>query len=635
MLPLFRRKKEWLKWVLLGVILILGLSTVLLFVDTPRGIGGGGIGLQEVAVVAGQPITSAEFGRYYRRLMDMYRQMYNLNESNSALLRQLGIGQQALNQLIQQQSAVYAAQEMGLRVGDDELAAEIARLFSENGVFIGTERYRQILLSNNLTTREFEESVRRDLLGQKLRNIVTDGIVATPEEVRREFMEANQEVRVRYVGFSTEEVDPGSVDDARLRTWFQEKQENYRIEEQRQVAYVEVYVPPTDVQVSEEQIQAEMSTAPTEEQVHARHILIRFDSDVQGDEERARRKAQDLLNQLRQGADFAELARQHSEDAASAVRGGDLGFFGRGQMVPEFENTAFTLQPNAISELVRTVYGYHIIQTLEKSGGTAEGNRPAAVMAARSKEADRQAREKAQQLAAAAKTGTRLEDAAGALGLTVKTSPPFDRIQGVPGINAGPDFTAAVFAAPVGGIVGPTGGNFRYLVGRVENIQPSRIPSFEEVRDKVLEAYLQEQRDTLTLDRATAFLQKAREAGSLEAAAKAAGLKVYETPMFRKGSTIDENLKFSPEVHDQAFALPVGGLGGPVRVTNQYFVLEVAEKSPFDEGRFNREKDQLAEQLTQRRRSEFYSAFVQNVVDRLRREEKIVINQRLVDDLTG
>lgn len=634
MLPLFRRKKEWLKWVLLAVILALGLSTVLLFVNTPQGIGGG-VGVQEVAVVAGQPITSAEFGRYYRRLMDMYRQMYNLNESNSALLRQLGIGQQALNQLIQQQSAVYAAQELGLAVSDQELANEIARLFSENGVFIGTDRYRQILFSNNLTTREFEESVRRDLLGEKLRNIVSDGIVATPDEIRREFIEANQEVRLRYVGFDRDLVSPGAVDEAKLREFFQQDQEPYRIPEQRQVKYVEVNIPANEVEVTEEQILAEMSITETEEQVHARHILIRFTADREGDEERARKEAQALLEQLKSGADFAELARVHSQDTASAVRGGDLGFFGRGQMVPEFERAAFDLAPGVISDLVRTVYGFHIIQTLEKSGGAGGGNRPAALLAARTKEADRQSREKAQQVVIATRAGATLEDAAARLGLRVETSGLFDQLRGPLGLNPGPEFVAAVFSGAAGEVVGPHGGGARYLVARIEEVQPARVPPFEEIRGQVEEAYVESQRDAIAQEQANAFSRQAREAGSLDAAARAAGLKVLETPMFRKGTTIDENLRFSPEIHDHAFSLPVGGIGPPVRVTNLYYVFQVMEQSPVDEERFNREQDELREQLIQRRRGEFYSAFVQNVVDRLRREEKIIINQRLLDDLTG
>ena len=99
MLRLFRQKMEWLRWVLLFGILAIGLTTVLLFVDTPSGIRGG-IGVQEVARVGDRTITAAEFARYYRQMLETYRRIYNLDQQDPEIVRQLGIGQQALNQLV-------------------------------------------------------------------------------------------------------------------------------------------------------------------------------------------------------------------------------------------------------------------------------------------------------------------------------------------------------------------------------------------------------------------------------------------------------------------------------------------------------------------------------------------------------
>jgi parvulin-like peptidyl-prolyl isomerase len=102
----------------------------------------------------------------------------------------------------------------------------------------------------------------------------------------------------------------------------------------------------------------------TEEEVHARHILIQVQNP--SDDAQAKAKAQDVLKQLQGGADFATLAAKYSDDPGSKDKGGDLGWFGKGQMVPEFEQAAFSLQPRQISGLVKSQYGYHIIQVLEK-----------------------------------------------------------------------------------------------------------------------------------------------------------------------------------------------------------------------------------------------------------------------------
>lgn len=105
-------------------------------------------------------------------------------------------------------------------------------------------------------------------------------------------------------------------------------------------------------------------------QVRARHILIKADpqdmGETPGGREEARKKAQTILERVRSGEDFAALAKEHSDDEASKIEGGDLGFFGRGSMVPQFEQAAFALKPGEVSDMVETEYGFHIIKVEEQ-----------------------------------------------------------------------------------------------------------------------------------------------------------------------------------------------------------------------------------------------------------------------------
>ena len=112
-------------------------------------------------------------------------------------------------------------------------------------------------------------------------------------------------------------------------------------------------------------------------QISAKHILIKVDSTGSGDglsDEDALNKAKDLINQLNDGADFSELAKENSDDTGSASNGGDLGYFGKGQMVKEFEDAAYGLGVNEYTkEPVKTSYGYHIIlKTGEKEKASLE-----------------------------------------------------------------------------------------------------------------------------------------------------------------------------------------------------------------------------------------------------------------------
>jgi peptidyl-prolyl cis-trans isomerase C len=108
------------------------------------------------------------------------------------------------------------------------------------------------------------------------------------------------------------------------------------------------------------------------DQVHARHILLAVAKDG-GDDAQVKAKAEELVAQLRKGADFAKLAGEQSADKGSAARGGDLGFFTRGKMVPEFEKAAFALEKKGdLSAPVKTQFGYHIIELIERQkAGTA------------------------------------------------------------------------------------------------------------------------------------------------------------------------------------------------------------------------------------------------------------------------
>lgn len=124
-----------------------------------------------------------------------------------------------------------------------------------------------------------------------------------------------------------------------------------------------------DLSVSEDRLKAfyneNLAQFKHEEEVSAAHILIKTDAtakDPKADEEKALAKITDILKQIREGADFAELAKKHSEDPGSGAQGGDLGFFGRGRMVPEFEKTAFSMKDGEVSEPFKTQFGYHIIK---------------------------------------------------------------------------------------------------------------------------------------------------------------------------------------------------------------------------------------------------------------------------------
>jgi parvulin-like peptidyl-prolyl isomerase len=255
---------------------------------------------------------------------------------------------------------------------------------------------------------------------------------------------------------------------------------------------------------------------------------------------------------------------------------------------------------------------------------------------ARSNEAEKRTAEQANKIAKELEAGSMtLEEAAEEYSLELNESSHFTQTQPSPGLNYGLDFTDAVFSSEVGGVVGPFSSQGRFVLARLEEITPSSLPEYSAIPDEVRTRFEEERSDDLTRDAAFEFFNKVEAAESFADAAKQNDLEIVETEFFKRNSMIDENLRYYPAIQEQAFALEVGKVSTPVYTGGDYVVFEVSEKSAFDEVQFENAKESLTDQLSQQKRDEFYSSYLQNAVGELRREGQIVINQELVQRITG
>ncbi|MEE8349318.1 MAG: peptidylprolyl isomerase, partial [Acidobacteriota bacterium] len=475
MLDLFRRKKGALKWVLWLVIIGLGASMALLFVDPPTGLVGT-LGTQEVAVVAGKAITWTEFRRRYGVVFENFRQRLPVDQITPEILRQLGLQDQALEGLVSEYVMDYAAEILGLQVTPQEIADSILAtpVFQNNGQFVGSALYQQILESNNYSIEDYEEVVRREILSMKLNLVLTDGIEASDDEVRQEFLNLNQDFKIRYIAVDPEDEDPGEVAEEELQTYFEERQDNYRTAEQRRIRYVLVPEDEAQVELTEQQITERMATIAEKDEVQASHILI---SSITPE---AEEKAEDLLQQVRDGADFSELAREHSDDSGSAINGGELGFFKRGMMVPEFEEAAFSMEPGDVSDLVATTYGFHIIKVTDVK---TIDSRQTAEDLLREEEAQILAQALAAKILFQARDGSDLDSAAQAYQMQTQESDFFGLGDVLPQLPVSSDFYQQIFALQQGQFLEAYQAGGAYVVAQLSDIQASEVPGFETVRD--------------------------------------------------------------------------------------------------------------------------------------------------------
>lgn len=637
MLDRMRRHKGWLKWSLALVVLTFVVFYIPDFLSTSTGAAPG----QVLADVEGEPITVGTFQRRYTAQVNAYRQAYG-GQMNEQLLRQLGIDRQILQQLVDEEAMVAEARRQGIRVSDVEIRERILNMpaFQENGRFIGEQRYRQVLLFNNppFTTTEFEENLRRALMIEKLRTAVSGWIAITDAEVADEYRRRNEKVKLDVVPVTADAFrSQVTVTDADLSAHFDKNKETYRIGEKRRIKYAlvdvdrvraSVTVPDADVTAFYQQ---NLSQYTTPAQVRASHILFKTEGK---DENAVRAQAETVLKEAKApGADFDALARQYSEDESNKDRGGDLDYFGRGRMVPEFEAAAFGMKGGDISDLVKTSFGFHIIKVVDSQPEVVRSMaevREEIVDQLRWQRAQQEAETVAKAVASAVKTPADLERVAKERNLQFAETGLFLSDQPIDELGVQPELAAAVFGLKEGEISVPQRVARGWVVATVSGRQDPYVPGLDEVKDRVREDVVRDKANELAKRRAASIAAELRTAKDFAAAAKKLTLEVKPTELIARGAAIPD-LGISDDIDAAAFSLPVGGVSDAISTPSGTAIVRVVERQEVTEDQIAAGRDQLRDELAAQRQDRFFSAYMQKAKSGL----TINIKQDVMDQLLG
>lgn len=636
MLDRMRRHKNWLKWSLLLVVI----AFVIFYIPDFLSPGGGAAPTDELARVENRRVTVGEFQRAYQAQVQAYRQAYGANISEQ-LLKQLGFEQQILQQLVDQQAALAEAGRLGITATDEEVGQRIVTMpeFQENGQFIGEQRYRQMLAMARppLSTSEFEASVRQQLIIEKLRALVTDWIVVTDTEADAEFRRRNEKVKVELVHVSSDtfraEVSPTEAD---VASYFEAHKEDYRIGERRKVKYllIDIETMRQGLTVSTRDIERyyndNIETWTTPEQVRASHILFTTEGK---DEATVLTAAEQVLAEARAGADFGELAKKYSEDQANAPLGGDLDYFGRGRMAPEFEDAAFSLEPGTISDLVRTQFGFHIIKVTDKRAGTVqalEEVRPQITDQLMTERAERQASTIATELAGRLKTVADLDKVAAERGWKVEETGYFTREEPLLALGASPQVTSELFELadnePSGAFRVARGYAFAFVTGKIE---PS-LPGLDEVRDRVRDDVTKEKASTLAKDRALTLASALKTAADFAAAAKRAGVEAKTSELVARGTALPD-VGLNATVEEQVFSMKVGEVSDPITTLDGTTIVKVLERQDVTGEQLQISRAAVKQELAQQRRNQFLTSYMMKAKQKM----KIELNQEALRQILG
>jgi peptidyl-prolyl cis-trans isomerase D len=636
------------KFVLGGLLLIICAAMVIAFV--PGGLGSeltGTPGKGVVAKVNGNDITADEVRQTARQMAQQQAQRYG---EMAAKLMPFIIQQSmqpAAEQLITREALLSQASRMGLRVTQDEVRDELehgryAPTFFPAGKFIGETEYENMLAQANLTPAKFEEAVSKDILLTKLQALVTGSAGVNESEIHDSFIKQNTKVKFDYAVLKLEDIKKGlHPTDEELKAYYESHKASLAnsIPERRKVKYalVDTAKAENGLQVTQDDIRAYYDKHREEyrvpEQVKVSHILIKTPlpgADGKVDEKgaaEAQRRSEDLLKQLKGGANFEELAKKYSEDPGSAKQGGSLGWIGKGQTVPEFEKTAFSLPKGQTSDVVKSSYGFHIIRIDDKQEAhnkSIDEEKSTIEPILKHQKGQQAAQKKAEDLLKRARAQG-LDAAAAAQGIPVITSDFFGRKDMLPGLGPAPQFMDAVFTAADKSPADLAPASQGVAVFQLLEIKPPATPTFEEVRTKIEEEFKNERAQTLLGQKVQELSDRAKAEHDLKRAAKELGASFKSSDLVAPDGQVPEIGSMSGQA-SVAFNMKPGDISGPINSGAGAAVLQLTQSQPPSEADFASKRDQLRDSLLQEKQQQRFGLFLSNLVDQMTKSGKIKRN---------
>ena len=474
------------------------------------------------------------------------------------------------------------ADRLGLQVSDEDLkrylqSGPYAQYIFPDGKFIGDDKYINFVESAfRLPVTQFETEVKSDLELQRLQALVTGGVTVSDAAVRADYLQSGTKVKFDYAVISSADIrstiNPSDVD---LQAFFKQNAAKYAtaVPETRKIQFFSFdnsSLPGGTPQVSDADVQAyynqHQEEYKTPEQVKTRHILITVPKGADAKTDAAAKaKAEDLLKQIKGGASFADLAKKNSEDPGSKDSGGELPMIATAQLDPAYAKAAMALSPGETSPVVRSSFGYHIIQTEAKNAASVKSLadvKPAIVEQLSTQKSAAAAQSYAAALAAEAKKNG-LDKTAAAHHLQVVTTDYIGKTGTIPSLPDATSLLASAFDATKNSAPQTATTGEGYAVFQVVDIKPAHAPDFAAYKDHILDDYRASKTPELLNQKLIALADRAKALGDLHKAAAEMKLEVKSSDLVGRDAQVPEVGALSGAA-SVVFTLPKGGISGPV-----------------------------------------------------------------------
>jgi peptidyl-prolyl cis-trans isomerase D len=638
MFDLFRSREKSVRILLGGLLLLVALSMLTYLVPTYN--QGGSIASDSVvATVGGDTIT----------MLDMQKVVQSTLKN-----KQIPPGAvatfipQMVQEAITDKALAYQARQLGFEVSDADLSAAIRQVLPSlfpDGKFVGKETYAAMLLQQDMNIEEFEGDLRRQVLISRLRDVALEGTIVTQAEIEAEYRKKNEKIKIQYVKLLSDKFKAEAVPTAvEIQQYFQAGSARYTVPEKRNLvilladqAKMTQSLTPTDNELlaaynlNKQQFQ-------TPERVQVVHVLVNTQNKTPDEEAKLKAKADDLLKQVRAGANVTDLVKKFSDDPGKVQNNGEYWVQQDSGMVPEFKAAAFRLKPGE-SDVIKTTYGYHVMKVLKhedahlRSFEEAKSDLATQWKTQRVNNLMTQISDKAQ--GELQKDPTHPEKVAAEYNMQLVHA---DNVVGdggvpIPEIGTNGDFTQSIAGLKQGEVSQPVAlpGN-KLALAVVVGIVPARPQTFDEAKDAIRESMTGTRLSRLVMDKATELLSKAKSlGGDLEKAAKSMGLEVKTSDEFGRTGTV-EGLGTVTYLQD-AFRTANGNLFGPIAMPDGQVVAKVLSHVAPDMAQLDAQRNQIRDDLKSQKANDRNKLFEAGVRDLLIKQGKLKVNQQVLNRL--
>jgi peptidyl-prolyl cis-trans isomerase D len=626
MFNLFRSRQKMMRYMLGGILTVVCVSMVTYLIP----------GFGQSSTTSANDAVIADIGSEKLTTQDvMYQVQVMLHGQEIPPAMMQTYLPQMVDNMIQQRALNYEFERLGLTATDDEVLSTMQAQYTsffQNGQLM-KDQLAAALAQNGQTLQDAIDLAKNSVMYNKISNLEFEATVVSPKEIDEELSRKYERAQIKYIAFTPAKFrDQAKVTPEEIKAWYDGKKMNYQNPEKHsfQVVVIDQDKVQQGMTVTDAQLHAAYSASMdnfrTPERVHLRHIMFKTTDKTDAEKKQIQAKAEDVLKQLKGGADFGELAKKYSDDSANAPKGGDLDWVVKGQMVPEMEKVAFSLAPNQMSGVITTPYGYDIMQMLGHEGARVKPFDE--VKAALTDDLKKQGvTDRMQDMAdkihaALAKSPGSADAVAKQFNVDVVNVSKAAAGDAIPTLGVSPEIDGALRSMKKDDVsdVLTLPANRLAVVVLKEQIPPA-VADLKDVEGKIRDFLIDDKSQHLAQDAAKSAAAKIQGGEDMDKLAKSMKLEVTTSNTFGHSDSV-EGLGSANYLED-AFRKPVGTVVGPTNIMGRMVVYQVIDQQKVDPAKLPQERQAIATSVRRRKAAMNMQLFMDSVVTKLAADGKV------------